>query len=164
MSRDAALAASPRVRIDTPSLSGSIALKGGRIDDLSLVKYRETVDANSPPIVLLAPSGSPHPFYGEFGWVAPAGTAMKLPDDSTLWTQEGAGALTMEHPLTLVWNNGEGLEFRRTISIDDKYMFGVKDEVVNKGAAPVALYNYALISRHGLPKIEGYAVSHEGFV
>src|SRR5262249_2160304 len=63
MTRDTALAASPRVRIDTPSLSGSIALKGGRIDDLSLVKYRETVDPNSPPIVLLAPSGSPHPFY-----------------------------------------------------------------------------------------------------
>src|SRR5215475_2638369 len=72
MSRDAALAASPRVRIETPSLSGSISLKGGRIDDLSLVKYRETVDPNSPPIVLLAPSGSPHPFYAEFGWSAPS--------------------------------------------------------------------------------------------
>ncbi len=71
MSREAALAASPRVRIDTPSLAGSIALKGGRIDDLSLIKYRETVDPNSPPIVLLAPSGSPHPFYAEFGWSAP---------------------------------------------------------------------------------------------
>src|SRR5262245_31955417 len=65
MTRDAALAASPRVRINTPSLAGSISLKGGRVDDLSLIKYRETVDPNSPPIVLLAPSGSPHPFYAE---------------------------------------------------------------------------------------------------
>src|ERR1700730_18295303 len=65
MTRDAALAASPRVHIDTPSRSGSISLKGARIDDLSLIKYRETVDPNSPPIVLLAPSGSPHPFYAE---------------------------------------------------------------------------------------------------
>src|SRR5262249_61153872 len=89
MPRDAALAASPRVRIDTPSLSGSIALKGGRIDDLSLVKYRETVDPNSRPIVLLAPSGSPHPFYAEFGWSAPSGASVKLPDSDTLWRQQG---------------------------------------------------------------------------
>src|SRR5215470_1071385 len=75
MSRESALAVSPRVRIDTPSLSGSIALKGARIDDLSLIKYRETVDPNSPPIVLLAPSGSPHPFYAEFGGSTPSGAS-----------------------------------------------------------------------------------------
>src|SRR6516164_8017169 len=103
MSRDAALAASPRVRIDTPSLSGSIALKGGRIDDLSLVKYRETVDPNSPPIVLLAPSGSPHPFYAEFGWSAPSGASVKLPDADTLWQQQGSGALSVGRPVTLVY-------------------------------------------------------------
>ena len=74
LTREAALAGSPRVRIETPSLAGSIALKGGRIDDLSLIKYRETVDPKSPPIVLLAPSGSPHPFYAEFGWSPPSGT------------------------------------------------------------------------------------------
>jgi len=99
MTRDAALAASPRVRIDTPSLSGSIALKGGRIDDLSLVKYRETVDPNSPPIVLLAPSGSPHPFYAEFGWSAPGGVTLKLPDADTLWQQQGSGALSVGRPV-----------------------------------------------------------------
>ena len=60
------------MRIETPSVAGSIALKGARIDDLSLIKYRETVDPKSPPIVLLAPSGSPEPFYAEFGWVAAA--------------------------------------------------------------------------------------------
>src|SRR5262245_24135470 len=104
MSRDAALAASPRVRIDTPSLSGSISLRGGRIDDLSLVKYRETVDPNSPPIVLLAPSGSPHPFYAEFGWSAPSGASVKLPDADTLWQQQGAGALSVGRPVTLVYD------------------------------------------------------------
>ena len=77
LSREAALAASPRVAIDTPRLTGSIALKGGRIDDLSLTQYRETVDPTSPPIVLLSPSGSPHPFYAEFGWVGGAGAAVK---------------------------------------------------------------------------------------
>src|SRR5437763_4757808 len=119
MSRDAALALSPRVRIETPSLSGSIALKGGRIDDLSLVKYRETVDPSSPPIVLLSPSESPAPFYSEFGWTAAAGTALKLPGPDTVWQQQGSGTLSVTHPVTLVWDNGEGLEFHRTIAVDD---------------------------------------------
>jgi YidC/Oxa1 family membrane protein insertase len=164
MTREAALAASPRVRIETPNVAGSIALKGARIDDLALIKYRETVDPKSPPIVLLAPSGSPHPFYSEFGWVVAAGTAAKAPTADTPWRQEGSGALTVEHPVTLVYDNGEGLEFRRTIAVDNKYLFNLKDEVVNKGAAPVTLYPYALISRHGIPPTLGYYILHEGLI
>jgi YidC/Oxa1 family membrane protein insertase len=164
LTRDAALAASPRVAIDTPSLHGSIALKGGRIDDLSLVKYRETVDSNSPPIVLLSPSGSPEPFYGEFGWVGAAGTTARLPGPDTAWRQDGSGALQVDKPVNLVFDNGEGLEFRRTISVDDKYLFTVKDNVINKGSAPVTLYPYALISRHGTPQTLGYYILHEGMI
>ena len=164
LTREAALAASPRVQIETPSVAGSIALKGARIDDLALIKYRETVDPKSPPIVLLAPSGSPHPFYSEFGWVVAAGTAAKVPTADTLWRQEGAGALTVERPVTLVYDNGEGLEFRRTITVDNKYLFTLKDEVVNKSAAPVTLYPYALISRHGIPPTLGYYIMHEGLI
>ncbi|MBV8111342.1 MAG: membrane protein insertase YidC [Hyphomicrobiales bacterium] len=164
MTRDAALAASPRVHIDTPSLSGSISLKGARIDDLSLVKYRETVDPNSPPIVLLAPSGSPHPFYAEFGWSAPSGATVKLPTADTLWQQQGAGALSVGHPVTLVYDNGEGLQFRRTIAVDDKYLFTLKDEVINNSDAPVTLYPYGLISRHGTPQTLGYYILHEGLI
>ena len=127
MSREAALAQSPRVRIETPSLVGSIALKGGRVDDLSLIKYRETVDPKSPAIVLLAPSGSPHPFYAQFGWTPAAGASVKLPGDDTVWRQEGGGALAVDRPVKLVYDNGEGLEFRRTVAIDDKYLFTIKD-------------------------------------
>ena len=164
MTRDAALAASPRVRIDTPSLSGSISLKGARIDDLSLVKYRETVDPNSPPIVLLAPSGSAHPFYAEFGWSAPSGASVKLPTSDTLWQQQGSGALSVGHPVTLVYDNGEGLQFRRTIAVDDKYLFTIKDEVINNSAAPVTLYPFGLVSRHGTPQTLGYYILHEGLI
>jgi len=164
MSREAALALSPRVPIETPSLAGSIALKGGRVDDLSLTKYRETVDPKSPAIVLLAPSGSPHPFYAQFGWTPAAGTSVKLPADDTVWRQEGSGALAVDRPVKLVYDNGEGLEFRRTIAIDDKYLFTIKDAVLNKGAAPVTLYPYALISRHGTPKTEGFYILHEGLI
>ena len=152
MTREAALAPSPRVPIETPRVAGSIALKGGRLDDLALVKYRETVDPKSPAVVLLAPSGSPHPFYAEFGWSPPGGTALKVPGPETVWQQQGSAPLAVGRPVTLTYDNGEGLQFRRTIAVDDNYLFTIKDEVTNTGDAPVTLYPYALISRHGTPK------------
>jgi YidC/Oxa1 family membrane protein insertase len=164
LTREAALAASPRIRIDTPRLSGSLALMGGRIDDLALVQYRETVNPSSPPIVLLAPSGSPQPLYAEFGWTGAAGTSVKLPGPDTMWRQDGSDALSVDHPVTLVYDNGEGLQFRRTVGVDDKYLFTIKDEVANSGAAAVTLYPYALISRHGAPPTLGYYILHEGLI
>ena len=162
--RAAALAASPRVPIATGSLQGSIALKGGRIDDLALVKFRETVDPKSPPIILLSPSGTADPFYAEFGWTGTAGANVKLPTSETVWTQAGSGALSVSHPVTLTYDNGEGVEFRRTIAVDDKYLFTIKDEVTNKSSGPIALYPYALISRHGTPPTAGYYILHEGLI
>ena len=162
--RDAALAASPRIPILTDSVQGSIDLKGGRIDDLALVKFRETVDPKSPPIVLLSPSGSPDPFYAEFGWTNAAGANAKVPTSDTVWTQSGSGALSVSHPVTLTYANGQGLEFRRTISVDDNYLFTIKDEVVNKSDKTVSLFPFALISRHGTPKTLGYYILHEGLI
>ena len=164
VTRDAAIAASPRVKIATESLQGSIALKGGRIDDLALVKFRETVDPKSPPIVLLSPSGAPEPFYAEFGWTNAAGATLAVPTADTVWTQVGTGTLAVNAPVTLTYNNGQGLEFRRTIAVDDKYLFTVKDEVANKSDKPVALYPFALISRHGTPHTLGYYILHEGLI
>jgi len=162
--REAVLAATPRVAIDTPDIRGSISLRGARIDDIALIKFRETVDPKSPPIVLLAPSGSPHPFYSEFGWVAGSGAKVKLPNADTVWTQQGSGPLTVGKPITLVYDNGEGLEFRRTIAVDDKYLFTIEDSVANKTDAPVSLFPYALISRHGTPTTLGYYILHEGLI
>ena len=164
LTREAALAASPRVRIETPSLAGSIALKGGRIDDLSLIKYRETVDPNSPPIVLLAPSGSPHPFYAEFGWSPPSGVSVKLPGSDTLWRQQGIGR-ALRRPA-----GDARLRQRRRARVPAHHRgrrqipVHLKDEVVNKGAAPVTLYPYGLISRHGTPQTLGYYILHEGLI
>jgi YidC/Oxa1 family membrane protein insertase len=164
VSRDAAISANPRIKIDTPTLSGSISLKGGRIDDLSLEKYREIVDPKSPPIVLFSPSQTAHPYYAEFGWVPATGSTMRMPDANTMWQQEGSGTLTPTTPVTLKYDNGEGLTFRRTIAIDDRYLFTIKDEVSNAGAAPVTLYPFALISRHGAPEVSGYYILHEGLI
>src|ERR1700739_1893297 len=164
VSRDAAIAAGARVKIDTPRLSGSISLRGARIDDLSLVQFRETVDPTSPAIVLYSPSGTANPYYAEFGWVAASGSAAKLPDQNTLWQQEGTGSLTPSTPIRLKYDNGDGLTFHRTIAIDDRYLFTIKDDVTNVGNAPVTLYPFALISRHGTPKGSGYYILHEGLI
>jgi YidC/Oxa1 family membrane protein insertase len=162
--REAVIAALPHVAIDTPRLNGSIDLKGARIDNLALEQYRETVDPHSPPIVLFSPSGAPEAYYAEFGWVPAAGTTQKLPGPDTVWTQEGSGALGVDRPLTLTYDNGEGLLFRRTIAVDEHYLFTIKDQVQNKGGNPVTLFPYALISRHGTPKVQGYYILHEGLI
>jgi YidC/Oxa1 family membrane protein insertase len=144
--REAALAASRRIPVRSDNLHGSISLTGGRLDDLTLARYRETVDPASPEIVLLAPSGTPTPYYVELGWSAEAGTTVRLPDQNTVWQADGT-ALTPEHPLTLSWNNGQGLTFSKTISIDDKYMFTVKQSVKNESGAPITLHPYGLVAR-----------------
>ena len=131
-SRNAVIAASPRIAIATPTLRGSIDLKGGRIDDLALERYRETTDPNSPAIVLFSPSGAPEAFYAEFGWVAAAGTTAAMPGPDTVWKQEGSGALGIDHPVTLSYDNGAGLIFRRTIAVDDRYLFTLKDQVAEQ--------------------------------
>ncbi|MDD1535717.1 MULTISPECIES: membrane protein insertase YidC [unclassified Bradyrhizobium] len=164
VARETAIAASPRVKIETPRIVGSISLKGGRIDDIALVQYRETVDPKSPPIVLYSPSGTAEPYYAEFGWVAATGVTAKMPDAQTVWQQEGGGSLTPSTPVVLKWDNGDGLTFRRTIAVDDHYLFTVKDEVNNVGNAPVTLYPFALISRHGAPQVSGYYILHEGLI
>jgi YidC/Oxa1 family membrane protein insertase len=162
--RDTAIASAARVKIETPRLSGSISLKGARIDDLSLVQFRETVDPASPAIVLFSPSGTASPYYAEFGWVGASGSTVKIPDQNTVWQQEGSGSLTPGNPVKLKYDNGDGLTFHRTISIDERYLFTIKDEVTNVGTAPVTLYPFALISRHGAPKVAGYYILHEGLV
>lgn len=164
LTRSEALARSPRVAIDTPRVIGSVALKGGRIDDLSLKDYRETVQPDSPIIVLLSPSGGPNPFYAEFGWVPGAGANVQVPNAETLWTAPEGAKLSPETPLVLSWDNGAGLTFRRTITIDANYMFHVVDDVENATAAPVALHPYALVSRHGTPHTLGYYILHEGLI
>jgi YidC/Oxa1 family membrane protein insertase len=159
--RAAVIAASARVAIDTPGLHGSIDLRGGRIDDLSLEQYRETTDPSSPAIVLLSPSGAPDAYYAEFGWVG-SGTSQALPGPDTVWKQDGSGPLSIDHPVTLTYDNGRGLIFSRTLKVDDHYLFTINDQVQNKGSGPVTLFPYALISRHGTPTVLGYYILHEG--
>jgi YidC/Oxa1 family membrane protein insertase len=160
--REAALAEQNRVRIVTPRLHGSIALTGGRIDDLTLATYHDTVDPKSPEVVLLWPTGTKDPYFAEFGWVA-GSPGVKLPDQNTLWTAS-EGPLRPAHPVNLTWDNGAGLVFTRTVAVDDNYMFTIRDSVRNTGTEPVTLTPYGLISRTGTPKVAGYYILHEGLI
>ena len=162
--RDQAIAASARVEIDTPSLAGSINLQGGRLDDLQLKNYRETVSPSSPLITLLSPSATKEGFFAEDGYVAAPGTTAKLPDSKTIWTAPANAKLTTTSPVTLTYDNGEGLVFTKTIAIDDNYLFTITRSVENKSAAAVALLAYSRLKRNGTPKTENIFVLHEGLI
>ena len=162
VTRESALAESPRVLINTPSLHGSIALKGARLDDLTLVKYRETVDPNSPEVILFSPVGGPDAYYVEFGWLAQE-EGVKLPNSDTLW-QASSGELTPDTPLTLTWDNGEGLVFTRTLAVGENYMFTVTQSVTNTSGQQVSLFPYSLINRYGTPETLGFYILHEGLI
>lgn len=164
ITRDQALANSPRLKIETPELQGSINLMGAQIDDLHLTKYRQTIDPKSPTIVLLSPAGSPNAFFAEQGFVGATGTTAKLPDAKTIWTAEPNAVLGVGKPVTLTWDNGEGLTFTRQISIDDQYVFSVTQGVQNNSAAPVALIPYGRIQRQDTPVTAGFWVFFEGML
>jgi YidC/Oxa1 family membrane protein insertase len=156
--RAAALARSPRVPIESAALKGSIALKGGRIDDIVLAKYRESIEAGSPNIVLLSPRGAADAYFAELGW---SGTIANLPNDDTIWEADG-DSLTPGKPLTLRWDNGEGLRFTRIFALDGDYMFTVTQRVENDGASAVTLLPFGRIQRSGTPSLGITQILHEG--
>ena len=159
--RAQAAAANPRVPIDTPWIRGSINLTGARVDDLWLKRYRESLQRNSPNVELFRPEGTRHAYFAEFGW---SGENLPgLPNATTRWTLVQGRVLTPTTPVVLAYDNGAGLTFRRTIAVDDGYMFTVTDQVVNRGGGPVTLVPYSSIQRHGLPAGLGRTqILHEG--
>jgi len=162
----AAVPAAPRLQIDTPQLEGSISLAGARLDDLKLKNYHVALDPASDTVRLLSPVGQPHAYYALYGWV-PGGTLdfADVPGADTLWQIAAGDTLAPGKPVTLRWSNGKGLTFTREISVDDRYMFGVKDSVQNTGTAPVTLQPYGVVARHGKPAdLQNFFVLHEGVV
>lgn len=155
-----ALADSPRVMIETPRLTGSIALTGARFDDLVLVDYWETVE-QAAQIKLLNPAGAEDAYFAEFGWTAAASAGLRLPGRNDRWIADRP-RLTPQQPVTLRFDNGQGLIFTRTISVDEDFMFTIEQQVENTSGVPVTLAPYALISRTGTPKTSQLFVIHEG--
>ena len=163
VAREQALAASPRIVIESDGLTGSMALKGARIDDLMLKGYRQTIDKGSPLVELFRPEGAQNAYFAEFGWTA--ANIAGLPTSETVWTAAAGARLTPTTPVVLTYDNGAGLSFKRTISIDDKAMFTVVDTVANAGTLPVSLAAYGSVQRQGLAQDHvPIAVVHEGAV
>jgi YidC/Oxa1 family membrane protein insertase len=160
VTRDQALGAVERVAIESTHVKGSIALTGGLVDDLTLRTYRQTVEPDSANIELLNPPTAPDAYFAEFGWVGGA-AGMKLPDRETKWQADGK-LLKPGQPVTLTWDNGQGLKFSRVYAIDDDYMLTVTQRATNGGTAPVTLYPYGLATRYGTPKTSGFFILHEG--
>jgi YidC/Oxa1 family membrane protein insertase len=153
----------PRVKIEAPSVQGSISLVGALIDDLVLRDYRETLSPDSPLVRLLEPRSDAQPYYVQYRWSTTADSHVKLPDTNTLWTAS-APTLTQTQPVTLSWDNGEGLTFRIILSVDDKYMFTARQEVQNTTGAAVDLFPSARVRRDYTPEVSGYYVLHEGLL
>jgi len=161
--REQALTATNRVAIDTPSLEGSINLTGARLDDLKLKHYRLTVDKASPEIALLNPAALPNGYFAEIGFVG-SGDTGAVPGPDTVWSVEGNPTLTPSTPVTLAYTNDKGLTFKRTISVDNQYMFTLSDTVENGGSAPATLSNYGRVTRFDKPTEAAAYVLHEGLI
>jgi len=141
--RDAVLRESPRVRIQTPSLQGSINLKGARIDDLVLVREREGIDPSSPPVRLLSPAGAPGAYFASFGWT---GEGVQAPPADAQWTASSP-VLAPGRPVTLSWTNANGQRFDIIVAVDENYLFTVRQRVSNPTGNAVAVRPYGLIGR-----------------
>ncbi|MCU0729140.1 MAG: membrane protein insertase YidC [Sphingopyxis sp.] len=142
----AARAATPRIPIETPALRGSINLKGARIDDITLVRFRQTVAENSPPVQLFAPGGTANSYFAGLGW---NGAGLNAPTSETLWQAPAGARLTPTTPVTLTHDNGQGQVFSITYAIDANYMITATQAVTNRGAAPVGVSPFAFITRKG---------------
>ena len=156
----------PRLAIATEKLSGTISLKGGRIDDLSLLGYKVELKEEAEDITLLRPVGQKGAYYAAYGWAALSGVdPSEVPNPETLWTVRGNETLDVNSPVTLVWKNGKNLTFSRTISIDDNYMFTIEQGVQNNSNTEIALRPYGLLRRSGEPEdLKNFFILHEGLV
>ncbi len=163
---DEALALTQRVAIKTGALEGSISLVGGRVDFLQLSRYTQTVEPGSPIVTLLRPAGAAEAYYVLYGWSPADGLpADQVPGPATPWALESGTTLTETTPVTLAWDNGHGLVFRRTISVDPNYMFTTVQSVENRGTADVRLAPYGIIARHGTPSdLKNFYILHEGAI
>ena len=149
-----------RIVIDAPLVRGSFSLRGARLDDVILTGYKESLDDHSDNIHFLQKTGSDMPFFAEFGWSS-SDASQLMPTDESLWSAD-RDVLGPSSPVTLTWENGQGLTFTRQISINDDYLFTFEDSVTSTLASDIKLYPYGLVRRHGTPATTGMYILHEG--
>ena len=163
LSRKDAITQNDRVIIKNDNVEGSISLKGAVIDDLSFIKYKKELK-NEDKVVFLNPKEIADGYYVETGWSS-IGNKVKVPNIETQWSVKGNKLLNQNNSVTLVWNNGEGIIFKKIVSLDDKFLFKIKQEVQNNTKEDLELYPYAQITRNKKPDdVQGFYILHEGFI
>ena len=159
---DEVLKQDDRLKISNGVINGSIRLKGARFDEILLDKYKLTLDADSPDVELLSPAKTENSYYADYGWLS-GDKNLLLPNKDTLWTVAGNQELTPSTPVTLVWQNGQGVKFMYTISLDDNYLFDIKQTVENNSGHEITVYPYGLFSKTIANEQNSRSVVHEGF-
>jgi YidC/Oxa1 family membrane protein insertase len=162
--REELIKEAPRVTIQSPSLRGSLSLKGLRFDDLKLAHYHETIDKNSPEVTLFSPAEDADGYFAEFGWTS-TNKVLQLPTTETIWTSDGA-TLSPDHPVTLLWKNPDGITFSARITLDEHYLFTITQAATDANGKPVMLQTYAYINRvydiRDIKKHPVLGIVHEG--
>ena len=152
-----------RVKIENKSIVGSISLKGGLIDDISFKKHKQNLKDNNN-VVFLNPQETENGFFIETGWTS-IGNKIKVPSNQSIWSVKGNTVLNSKQPVTLEWKNGEGIVFKKIITLDEKYLFKISQLVENNTNTSIDLYSYAQITRNKIPEdIQNFYISHEGFI
>ena len=163
LSREDSIKKSNRIKIENKNIVGSISLEGGLIDDISFKNHKQKVEGNKN-IEFLNPSQSENGFYVE-SECASSGNNIKVPTKNSMWEIEGNKKLTDQSPVTIKWNNKEGIIFKKKIELDEKYLFKVNQEIQNNTSKNIELYPYAQITRNKIPDdIQNFYISHEGFI
>ena len=163
ISRKDALTKVDRIIVENEKVTGSISLQGAIFDDLSFKNYKTTLDSEEN-VVFLNPKETQDGYYIESGWTS-VGNKIAVPNLDTIWKVKGNRVLSNNSDVTLEWDNGRGLTFTKTISLDEKYLFKIKQKVKNNTSSEVSLYPYAQITRNKKPDdVMGFYILHEGFI
>ncbi len=163
ISREDSIAKSKRIKIENNNIIGSLSLKGGLIDDISFKNHKQNLQ-NKKNVEFLNPAETKDGFYAETGWTS-INNEIKVPNKETVWNVVGNNILKDNQSVTLEWNNGNGIVFKKIIKLDDKFLFRITQQVKNNTKKSIDLYPYAQITRNKIPDdIQNFYISHEGFI
>ena len=162
ISRDDALKESERIQFENDNIIGSISLKGASIDDLTFKNYKVTLD-NEQRVTLLGPRNIKEGYLIDSGFVT-SDKNIDVPNSDTIWSIEGNNKLTDVSPIKLSWSNEQGLKFEKIISLDDKYLFTIKQKIINESNNKYDFYSYGQIIRNEIPEIIDFLILHEGLI
>jgi len=162
ISRDDALKESERIEFENQSIIGSISLKGAAIDDLTFKNYNTALESNEK-VTLLGPRNTENGYLIESGFVT-SDKNIDIPNSDSIWSITGNKKLTEQSPIRLSWNNNQGITFEKEISLDEKYLFTIKQSVINSTNNKYDFYSYGQIIRNKIPEISNFYILHEGLI